>query len=42
MSMKTLPDRDIVLIVDDVPNNLNFLSTALNQAGFSALVALDG
>lgn len=42
MSMKALPDRDIVLIVDDVPNNLNFLSTALNQAGFSALVALDG
>jgi len=40
--MKALPDRDIVLIVDDVPNNLNFLSTALDQAGFSALVALDG
>lgn len=42
MSIKNLPERDIVLIVDDVPNNLNYLSTALTQAGFLALVALDG
>ncbi|MGI9213678.1 MAG: response regulator [Methylococcaceae bacterium] len=42
MSIKNLTERDIVLIVDDLPNNLNYLSTALTQAGFLALVALDG
>ena len=36
------PDRDVVLIIDDVPDNLAVLSDALEQAGFMVLVALDG
>ncbi|QLF93091.1 response regulator transcription factor [Pseudomonas sp. ABC1] len=34
--------QDIVLIVDDVPDNLALLSSALEQAGYMVLVALDG
>lgn len=34
--------RDIVLVVDDSPDALNFLTTALREAGFMALVAIDG
>jgi DNA-binding response OmpR family regulator len=34
--------RDIVLVVDDSPDTLNFLTTALREAGFMALVAIDG
>lgn len=34
--------RDIVLVVDDSPDTLNFLTTALRQAGFMVLVAIDG
>jgi len=33
---------DIVLIVDDTPANLAYLSDALNDAGFKVLVAIDG
>jgi CheY-like chemotaxis protein/DNA-binding CsgD family transcriptional regulator len=41
----TLPDRrqsDIVLIVDDVPDNLSVLHDALDEAGHTVLVATDG
>ena len=34
--------RDIVLVIDNSPDTLNFLTTALRQAGFMALVAIDG
>jgi DNA-binding response OmpR family regulator len=34
--------RDIVLVVDDSPDTLNFLTTALREAGFMVLVAVDG
>ena len=34
--------RDIVLVVDDSPDTLNFLTTALRDAGIMVLVALDG
>ena len=41
----TLPDRstsDLVLIVDDVPDNLSVLHDALDEAGYTVLVATDG
>ncbi len=41
----TLPDRnqsDVVLIVDDVPDNLSVLHDALDEAGFTVLVATNG
>jgi DNA-binding NarL/FixJ family response regulator len=41
MAIGQLPDRDVVLIVDDTPANLNLLTIALDQAGLVALVALD-
>ncbi|WP_028240180.1 response regulator [Stutzerimonas azotifigens] len=34
--------QGVVLIVDDVPDNLALLSSALEQAGYMILVALDG
>jgi DNA-binding response OmpR family regulator/DNA-binding CsgD family transcriptional regulator len=40
-----LPDRaasDVVLIVDDVPDNLSLLHDALDEAGYVVLVAVDG
>ena len=40
-----LPDRsqsDVVLIVDDVPDNLSVLHDALDEAGFTVLVATNG
>jgi DNA-binding response OmpR family regulator/DNA-binding CsgD family transcriptional regulator len=40
--MQTSADRDIVLIVDDVPENLAVLSDALDGAGYMVLVAEDG
>lgn len=36
------PNRGVVLIVDDVPDNLSLLSAALDQAGYVVLVARDG
>lgn len=36
------PERDIVLIVDDVPENLAVLSDTLDSAGYMVLVAPDG
>lgn len=40
--MQANTDRDIVLIVDDVPENLAVLSDALDGAGYMVLVAEDG
>jgi DNA-binding response OmpR family regulator/DNA-binding CsgD family transcriptional regulator len=40
-----LPDRnasDVVLIVDDVPDNLSVLHDALDEAGYTVLVATNG
>jgi len=40
-----LPDRsvsDVVLIVDDVPDNLSLLHDALDESGYTVLVATDG
>src|SRR5665647_487733 len=34
--------EDIVLIVDDVPENLSFLHDALDEAGYTVLVATNG
>jgi len=34
--------RDIVLVVDDSPETLSFLTDALDQAGLTVLVAVDG
>ncbi|MBN3835240.1 response regulator transcription factor [Burkholderia sp. Ac-20344] len=36
------PDRPVVLIVDDTPDNLALLSDTLHAAGYAVLVALDG
>src|SRR5574341_153143 len=33
---------DVVLIVDDVPDNLSVLHDALDEAGYTVLVATDG
>jgi len=38
----TADSRDIVLIVDDTPENLGFLTGALDQTGLTVLVATDG
>ncbi|SDE49421.1 response regulator transcription factor [Rhodospira trueperi] len=35
-------DRDLVLVVDDTPGSLSFLTEALEDAGLSVLVATDG
>jgi DNA-binding NarL/FixJ family response regulator len=40
--MLSMPDKDVVLIVDDVPENLAMLSDALDESGFVVLVATDG
>jgi len=34
--------HDVVLIVDDVPDNLSLLHDALDESGYTVLVALDG
>jgi DNA-binding NarL/FixJ family response regulator len=34
--------RDIVLVVDDSPDNLGMLTTAIEEAGMTVLVAMDG
>ncbi len=36
------PERDVVLIVDDVPENLALLSDALDQENYMVVVATDG
>lgn len=35
-------NNDVVLIVDDVPDNLSVLHDALDESGYTVLVALDG
>ncbi|MDI1246754.1 MAG: response regulator, partial [Rhodoferax sp.] len=35
-------NSDVVLIVDDVPDNLAVLHDALDESGYSVLVALSG
>jgi len=42
MSLANRPDLGSVLIVDDVPENLSFLSDALDAAGYMVLVATSG
>jgi CheY-like chemotaxis protein/DNA-binding CsgD family transcriptional regulator len=45
MMSASLPDRrqsEVVLIVDDVPDNLSVLHDALDEAGYTVLVATDG
>jgi DNA-binding response OmpR family regulator len=39
---ETATPRDIVLIVDDSPEALGFLTEALEQSGFSVLIATSG
>jgi DNA-binding response OmpR family regulator/DNA-binding CsgD family transcriptional regulator len=41
-SITALPDALVVLIVDDVPDNVAPLHDALDEAGYTVLVALDG
>lgn len=44
-SSPSLPDRsrsDLVLIVDDVPDNLSLLHDALDESGYTVLVATNG
>jgi CheY-like chemotaxis protein len=36
------PLRDVVLIVDDAPENLSILNTLLARSGYTVLVATDG
>ncbi|MCU0568596.1 MAG: response regulator [Oculatellaceae cyanobacterium Prado106] len=38
----SLPDKNIILIVDDTPTNLEVLYSALNSAGYDILVEMDG
>ncbi len=42
MSSQAAAPRDIVLLVDDSPEALGFLTDALEQSGFSALIATSG
>ena len=45
MGGETLPDRsrsDVVLIVDDAPDNLSLLHDALDESGYTVLVATNG
>jgi DNA-binding NarL/FixJ family response regulator len=37
-----VPLRDLILVVDDTPETLGFLTQALEEAGFTALVATGG
>lgn len=42
-SIASQPERrDTVLVVDDTPDNLGFLTDTLDQAGFTVLIATDG
>ena len=37
-----VPDKDVVLIVDDLPETLSMLNDTLDEAGLKVLVALEG
>jgi len=39
---ETSINQDIVLVIDDSPDSLELINTALDQAGFTVLVALNG
>lgn len=41
-SSAELKDKRLVLLVDDTPDNLKMLWTALDQAGYDVLIATDG
>jgi CheY-like chemotaxis protein/DNA-binding CsgD family transcriptional regulator len=38
----SMTEQPVVLIVDDVPDNVTLLLNAMEQAGFTVLIALDG
>lgn len=40
--MKLTSPQDIVLVVDDSPDSLGMINTALDEAGYTVLVALNG
>ena len=40
MNIKT--NNPIILVVDDSPDSLGMINTALNQAGYTVLVSLNG
>jgi DNA-binding response OmpR family regulator/DNA-binding CsgD family transcriptional regulator len=42
MSSNEITRRDTVLVVDDTPETLSFLTDTLDQAGFTVLIATDG
>jgi CheY-like chemotaxis protein/DNA-binding CsgD family transcriptional regulator len=42
MSVEKIPDKGIVMIIDDTPENLAVLSDTLSEAGYRVLVATDG
>jgi len=42
VNTEVAPRRDIVLVVDDTPESLSFLTEALEHSGVTALVATDG
>ena len=42
MSTLDQMQADVVLIVDDVPENLSLLHDALDEAGYTVLVATNG
>lgn len=37
-----MPNKHVILIVDDVPDNLSLLSDELDEAGYMVLIATDG
>lgn len=39
---ESMTEQPVVLIVDDVPDNVTLLLDAMEQAGFTVLIALDG
>ena len=39
---QAVPDKDVVLIVDDLPETLSMLNDTLDEAGLKVLVALEG
>ena len=42
MNTETTPDGDVVLVVDDSPEALGMLNQALERAGLTVLIALEG
>ncbi len=42
MAEAAFPRRDTVLVVDDTPESLGFLTDMLDGAGYTVLIATDG